>query len=275
MRYPKKKGKMRGEKMVFSVAIYTKESEISKIICSEIRNGMYANGCLYEIKCYDSLDNLEWDIAEGKYYHLIFSEIDPLKKVFLMAEKLNIRRYYSIWFYLFDQEASIYEAYSYHPYSMVKLPIEKEVLYEDIKNVISFLVNNNDFYTYTSSKKYYHIPLRNIIYVKSEKKRVTIKCQDKESIYLYDKVDNIEKEIQSLCTKFIRVHKSYLVNVDYVYKYESKEIEMMNGEIIPISGSRKKEIRKYFLEETIIPKKRLNFDIEENKTKKCYNCHSF
>lgn len=253
---------------MFSVAIYTIRANIRKIVNYEISKKMKINGLPYEIICYDSVDNLEWDIREGKYYHLIFSEIDARKKIFLLTKEMNIKRYYSAWFYMVEKKDLLQEAYFYHPYTVIQLPINQDVFIKEIEGAIRFFSYHNNFYTYISAMKYYHIPLRIIMYVKSEKKRVEFRCHERESIYIYDKVDNIEKEVRELYTKFIRVHKSYLINIDYIYKYEPNEIEMLNGEIIPISKSRKNEIRNILMNQDFIPKMSIFLEIKSKKAKK-------
>ena len=48
--------------------------------------------------------------------------------------------------------------------------------------------------------------------------------------------------------KFIRPHRSYYVNIDYIDKidYVKREITLRSGKIVPISRSKRKVIKSFF-----------------------------
>ena len=61
---------------------------------------------------------------------------------------------------------------------------------------------------------------------------------DGDGVTVPGKLDDAEQQLKS---GFVRCHKSYLVNLKYIAKYTATQFVMMNGEIIPISRSKKKE----------------------------------
>lgn len=52
------------------------------------------------------------------------------------------------------------------------------------------------------------------------------------------KLDEAGRQLEA---GFVRCHKSYLVNLKYIARYTATQFIMMNGKIIPISRSRKKD----------------------------------
>lgn len=50
---------------------------------------------------------------------------------------------------------------------------------------------------------------------------------------------------------FVRIHQSYLVNMKYVYAYNSKEVELLDGTVLTISKQRKTEVCKLFRDQAI------------------------
>lgn len=65
-------------------------------------------------------------------------------------------------------------------------------------------------------------------------------------------VSKTMKEFEDLLSKhgFFRIHQSYIVNLSHIKKYnrgQGGEIEMSDGEVIPVSRSKKDELLKIFL----------------------------
>lgn len=53
-------------------------------------------------------------------------------------------------------------------------------------------------------------------------------------------------DLQKLLPQFIRVHKSYLINVDYLSKLEGNRVYLQGGAEIPIGVSYKQSVLSYF-----------------------------
>lgn len=82
--------------------------------------------------------------------------------------------------------------------------------------------------------------MQDIYYFESENKTVKIHCTN-NIIKFYGKLNDVE---QKLNDSFMRIHNSILVNSIYVSQFKYNEIKMINGELLPISQSRRQDIRK-------------------------------
>lgn len=81
--------------------------------------------------------------------------------------------------------------------------------------------------------------LSDIVFVESYKRYVLIHTK-KDEYKQYGKISDMEK---MLCQKeFLRVHKSYLVNLDHVVKIKNRILFLDNGEEVPCSKERYSEI---------------------------------
>jgi DNA-binding LytR/AlgR family response regulator len=63
-----------------------------------------------------------------------------------------------------------------------------------------------------------------------------------QEIAFYDHLDRIYSELRY--DKFLYVHKSYLVNYNNIVEVSAKKLIMSNGEVIPISQSRRKNVKE-------------------------------
>lgn len=63
-------------------------------------------------------------------------------------------------------------------------------------------------------------------------------------VSLYEKLDVYEKKLHK---DFLRVHKSFLVNMQYIRRIEMKEVTLQDGTVLPVSKTRYSASRdKYF-----------------------------
>ena len=82
-----------------------------------------------------------------------------------------------------------------------------------------------------------------IRYLESNAHQVVIHMMSGE-IIVYEKLDFYEKKLQK---EFLRIHKSFLVNMQYIRRIEMKEATMQDGTVLPVSKSRYSAARdRYF-----------------------------
>lgn len=120
-------------------------------------------------------------------------------------------------------------------------------------NKIEFIMNEykrlykfeNPFFRYHIRKQEYQINERYIQYFQSFGKKILMVTLD-DVIEFYGKLSEITSRIKSY--SFCKVHKSYIINMNYVVKYCKNSIEMVNGDIIPISRSMRQNVNKKLLE---------------------------
>lgn len=91
-----------------------------------------------------------------------------------------------------------------------------------------------DFFCFPARKEIYHIPIHNIIYFESDLKYVVAHCQKGGDIRLLAKLTEIESR---LGRSFVRIHKSYIVNRQYVWGIDKKThvCQLEIGINLPIS----------------------------------------
>lgn len=87
----------------------------------------------------------------------------------------------------------------------------------------------------TSRHETHVVDIRDIRYAESRARVVTVHTRSGADVSYYDKLDNFER----LCDdeRFLRCHKSFLVNLDYARVIANAVIRLDSGEEIPISKS--------------------------------------
>lgn len=84
---------------------------------------------------------------------------------------------------------------------------------------------------------------QSLLYVESHGRILKV-TTDEESLETYDKITHLSYQLDK---RFLQCHKSYLVNMERVKRYCGDGFQMANGYFVPISQSKRKEVREHFL----------------------------
>lgn len=94
-----------------------------------------------------------------------------------------------------------------------------------------------DFYLIKNRNELTKLEVGNIVYIESFGRKVSAHTEHQ----IYEHYSNISDEEKNLCSfGFIRVHKSFLVNMKYIEQLQSTKILLKNGRSIPLSKNRYK-----------------------------------
>lgn len=152
---------------------------------------------------------------------------DQCKLIFLTAHKKYV-------FSAFDVDAAHY---------LVK-PIQEEKL----KAVLFKCINNmgsdvQDFISVRKGTSLSRVLLKDILYIEVLDRKLFVHS----SFETYDFYDKLHRLEDNLPPDFFRCHRSYMVNLSFVIRYNKVAITLKNGEIIPISKRKYSEFCKSFL----------------------------
>lgn len=84
------------------------------------------------------------------------------------------------------------------------------------------------------------IKMNDIHYIKSDRRKITFFLNDRQ-YSCYMKLDDVSKKLNK---NFIRVHQSFIVNMDKIKAVNTGSVMLHEDEVIPISSSRVKEVVK-------------------------------
>lgn len=98
--------------------------------------------------------------------------------------------------------------------------------------------------TLTAGKRIETFDIDDIFYIEAELKTVHIRTSEREVVIKFP-ISEVEKLLDD--EKFIKTHRSYIVNKNQIKSLLEKEVVLKNGKRIPISKYRWKEVRRKFL----------------------------
>lgn len=91
---------------------------------------------------------------------------------------------------------------------------------------------------------------KNIIFIESDAKMLTIHMIPDKSVSFCAKLDDIQEHLQD--NRFNRCHKSFLVNMDYISSLENHTFKLINNIQVPITQRNQVSIKRKFYDYLLV-----------------------
>ena len=105
-------------------------------------------------------------------------------------------------------------------------------------------VESNDYISIKSDYKVNLVKYNDIIYIESVGEYIRLHLKDGSKLTTLFRLKNMETELPQ--KNFMRVHRSYIVNIDYVSSFARGKIYLSNGDYVPISINYRDTFREHF-----------------------------
>lgn len=123
-------------------------------------------------------------------------------------------------------------------------PVNEEKLRSAVKIAIESLNKDDNHAVIKNKKGNYRIFHKDILYAESKARIINIHLKSGEIISFYSKLMDFFQNLQD--KRFLKCHKSFIVNMDYILKVENNIIFMDNNIMIPISRNNASEIKENY-----------------------------
>lgn len=184
-------------------------------------------------------------LAEQSFFHIVFMDIElGSENGFAVTEQYKKKYPHSIVIILTSHGEAMSYGYHVAAFRYLIKPISKEALSEALNSAFKKIGDDMALTIHDDGTQRF-IHMRNIVYVEAGARSVVIRTlshtyRDTRPIGDYEKI---------LCSgQFYRVHKSYIVNMNYILTINQLVITTVNKEKIKISCKKQKEFRDVFEE---------------------------
>lgn len=185
------------------------------------------------------------DLLKGvESFDIVFLDIKmPEISGMELAKQMRNNGQESIIVFVTSAEEYVYEAYDVEAFNFLIKPVNEEKLKNVLKKAVVKVTTckNDDFLIIFSEHQIKKILLRDILYIESVGRTVKIRCNS-GVLETYKQIGDLE---QTLSDKhFFRCHKSFLLNLEYVSRFDKAEIVMENGDTVYLARKRAKIFQK-------------------------------
>ena len=168
-----------------------------------------------------------------------------------VAKTLRDRDWRKILIFITGEEDQVFNSFDLHAFHFLVKPVADEKLKEVLENAVKDLKRsegesgkNDKYIEIQSGTSHIRVNLSLLLYAEVYDRK-TILHMKNESIEYYGQLSVLE----SLVGKdFYRIHRSYLVNMKYVERYDRTSVTLTGGDNIPISRREYDGFLKAYLE---------------------------
>lgn len=222
---------------MIKIAICDDEKTMCEYLKQKVSEILKQWDIVFSIICYtDALECFQSCLA----FDLMFLDIQmpnlngielakKLRKQSVKCELIFVTILKEYVLYAFEVEAADY----------IYKPIELHHLEKALKRVIKRLEKQYKKCIFVQTKNYCKtIYLEEIYYIEVINRKIYVYTQN-GIIEYYGKLQEVQNQLDE---RFIKCHRSYIINIDYLNHYENGMIQMKNGSTVPVSRLRQKEL---------------------------------
>ncbi|WP_461205959.1 LytR/AlgR family response regulator transcription factor [Clostridium sp. DL1XJH146] len=136
------------------------------------------------------------------------------------------------------------DSYDVKAFYYILKPINEEKLKNVVKEVIETLSNDNKSIFIKNKKGNYRVIYKDILYLESKARVVNIHMKSGEIINFYSILDEFIENLKD--ERFVKCHKSFFVNMDYILKIENKFVFLKGNVKIPISTANRIKLKENY-----------------------------
>lgn len=133
------------------------------------------------------------------------------------------------------------DIFDVNPVYYVQKPYTENTLKKAIDKAL-FVSDSREMFFFTKGGTVLSIPYKDIVFFESDRRIVKVHTLN-DSDQFYARLKDVENSLDS---RFLRCHHSYLVNMDHITGVTSTSIRLEKDLVVPISQSKSKSIRDRF-----------------------------
>ena len=132
-----------------------------------------------------------------------------------------------------EKALSLYELYT----------LQKSIQDDSIEETITEQAEDNEVLSVHADRKTHLVKLSNIVYLESAGEYVRLHLSDGTKLVTLFRLKNMESSLQS--SQFMRVHRSYIINLQHVSGYTKGRVFLSNEDYVPIGENYKEQFAAY------------------------------
>lgn len=138
----------------------------------------------------------------------------------------------------------VYDSFKYHPFAFVRKKYLEEELRGVLKDCQKEIDSRNKQFIFQNASQTINLAQSEILYFEGQANYLAIHTTGDE-YRMRSTMTAVEKELENC--GFLRIHKGFLVNLEHVKILKSENLELDNGELLPIGKSYSDEAKKSIL----------------------------
>lgn len=230
------------------IAVCDDEETALAIIVSAVKSTFAREGVSVELTaCTNTSELRRWmDVIA---FDLLMLDIDlPQKSGITFGQELRDQNRQVDIIYISSREDKVFDSLKIRPIGFVR----KNRFLEDLPDAVRLFLRERteqalpERLVLEQRDKVWTVDLKDILYLEGARNCQMIHIAGEQApVPLRRPMQELESELQP--KGFVRIHKGYLVNCDYIRLIEDGQVRLTNGESLPLSRRKVLETKQHFL----------------------------
>ena len=227
------------DSLSFIIGICDDESKWHKAVSDSCSRYLDNKGINYEIFSYIKGETLIQEKEKNIDVLFLDVEMEAMDGLAVMKEVEKMPNIHNIIFVSSHPEA-VWDSFGYKTKGFVTKPFKDEDIVEKLESLYTKKINDS-LLEFTDYNGVVYFRKSDIVLLKSDSNYTTIITENGEKIVTCT-LKECEKKLNGL--PFLRIHRSYIVNLDYVKNMTSSVASLKNGEDLTIGRSYRNQVKK-------------------------------
>lgn len=200
-----------------------------------------------EIDCFYSGDSLLNYLLKNKdfYYQIFLLDIEmPGINGLDVARQIREIDKRALIIFVTAYSDYVFSSFEVQPFRFVNKPVDFEKLKDVVHAAVNFIYTSKKYIFISVEKAKIQLCCENIMYFEGDKRKINVYTID-EKYSFYSKMADVESMVEN--SWFVRVHVSYIVNMDYVKAIYLDELVLNNGIHVSISKKYRKSVKLEYM----------------------------
>ena len=233
---------------MIKVVVCDDEENILKDIADIVENKLSERQVACDILSINDARILLEELKEN-LIDVLFLDIDmPYYSGMDIASYISENNLSTILIFVTSHDELVFKTFAYMPFGFIRKTHLNEEIDELVDRLSKELEDRKQELVITRAGEIVKVPLCDISYIESEGNYLNIRTRE-ELVRHRETMSNMENELKG--KDFIRCHKGYLVNVNFIEKMKMSELIVKCGKeevIVPVGRSYEKDVKKKIME---------------------------
>lgn len=184
-------------------------------------------------------------LLDAGFFDIVFLDVEMEGLIGIeTAKKLRLLEYSSRIIFLTSHKKYVFSAFDVSATHYLLKPIDVPKLETVLTKVVQELTCEKEYcYTVKCGTQIHRIPFSQIKFVEVFGRKISL--HTRKAVFTFN--GRLDELAQSFPSCFFRCHKSYLVNLAMVIKYDKESATLKSGESVPIARRKSAEFGTAFL----------------------------
>lgn len=159
---------------------------------------------------------------------------------------------YAVESFRIDAIDYLLKPYSYQDFLKAALKVKQYHEWKSMDPNVTGPAPENDFFFIRADNQSVKIFTEDILYIEAMSEYIRIHFKKAKSLMTFMSIKLMMETLPS--SRFMRVHRSYIISLDSIKSFHRNEVELNNGQTIPVSATYKDALQKYIETQTVTRK---------------------